>query len=32
MIHVWPMFAHVLDEGVWAVAQGGAFLRSSWET
>jgi len=35
MIHVWPMFAHVLDEGVWAIAQGGAFLsaphkRSGW--
>ena len=29
MIHVWPMFAHVLDEGQWAIAQGGAFLRGT---
>ncbi len=26
MIHVWPLFAHVVDEGAWAIAQGAAFL------
>lgn len=26
MIHVWPLFAHVVDEGQWAIAQGAAFL------
>jgi acetyl esterase/lipase len=26
MIHVWPLFAHMVDEGQWAIAQGGAFL------
>ena len=29
MIHVWPMFAHALDEGAWAIAQGGAFLAGA---
>lgn len=28
MIHVWPLFAHVVDEGQWAIEQGGAFLRA----
>ncbi|MEO0464589.1 MAG: alpha/beta hydrolase [Pseudomonadota bacterium] len=28
MIHVWPLFAHQIDEGGWAIEQGGAFLRS----
>lgn len=27
MIHVWPLFAAQIDEGGWAIAQGGAFLR-----
>ena len=29
MIHVWPMFADSLEEGQWALAQGGAFLRQA---
>lgn len=28
MVHVWPLFAHQVDEGQWAIAQGGAFLRT----
>ncbi|MGB7418637.1 MAG: alpha/beta hydrolase fold domain-containing protein [Erythrobacter sp.] len=28
MIHVWPLFAHQIDEGAWAIEQGGAFLRT----
>jgi acetyl esterase/lipase len=28
MVHVWPLFAHQVDEGGWAIEQGGAFLRS----
>jgi acetyl esterase/lipase len=28
MVHVWPLFAHQIDEGGWAIEQGGAFLRS----
>lgn len=27
MIHVWPYFAHLVDEGGWAIAQGGDFVR-----
>lgn len=30
MIHVWPLFAHAIDEGGWAIAQGGNFLRQCW--
>ncbi len=30
MIHVWPLFAHAVDEGGWAIAQGGNFLRQNW--
>jgi acetyl esterase/lipase len=31
MIHVWPLFAHAVDEGQWAIAQGGAFLgKQGW--
>jgi acetyl esterase/lipase len=30
MIHVWPIFAHAIDEGQWAIAQGGNFLRQIW--
>ncbi len=30
MIHVWPLFAHAIDEGQWAIAQGGNFLRQIW--
>lgn len=30
MIHVWPLFAHAVDEGVWAIAQGGVFLAQNW--
>ncbi len=29
MVHVWPLFAHALEEGGWAIAQGGAFLKST---
>jgi acetyl esterase/lipase len=32
MIHVWPIFAHAIDEGRWAIAQGGNFLRQIWQT
>jgi len=28
MIHVWPLFAHQIDEGGWAIEQGGAFLKT----
>jgi acetyl esterase/lipase len=28
MIHVWPVFAAVIEEGGWAQAQGGAFVAS----
>jgi acetyl esterase/lipase len=27
MVHAWPLFAKRLEEGRWAIAQGGAFLR-----
>lgn len=27
MIHAWPLFAHSVDEGGWAIAQAGAFAR-----
>ena len=27
MIHVWPFFAHMIDEGGHAIDQGGAFVR-----
>lgn len=27
MVHAWQMFAAMLDEGGWAIAQGGLFLR-----
>jgi acetyl esterase/lipase len=27
MVHAWPLFARRLEEGRWAIAQGGAFLR-----
>jgi acetyl esterase/lipase len=27
MIHVWPLFADMIEEGRWAIAQAGAFLR-----
>lgn len=30
MIHVWPLFAHAVDEGQWAIGQGAAFLREVW--
>jgi acetyl esterase/lipase len=30
MIHVWPLFAHVVDEGEWAIRQGAAFLGGAW--
>ena len=30
MIHVWPIFAHVIDEGCWAISQGGNFLKQRW--
>jgi acetyl esterase/lipase len=30
MIHVWPLFAHVVDEGQWAIAQGAAFFAAIW--
>lgn len=30
MIHVWPLFAHAVDEGYWAIAQGGSFLGQVW--
>lgn len=30
MIHVWPLFAHAVDEGQWAITQGGAFLAQAW--
>jgi acetyl esterase/lipase len=30
MIHVWPLFAHVVDEGDWAIRQGGTFLGQIW--
>jgi acetyl esterase/lipase len=30
MIHVWPLFAHAVDEGGWAIQQGGAFLSQIW--
>lgn len=29
MIHVWPLFAGQIDEGCWAIAQAGAFLREA---
>lgn len=27
MIHVWPLFADRIEEGEWALAQGGTFLK-----
>ncbi|MBL0923800.1 MAG: alpha/beta hydrolase [Sphingomonadaceae bacterium] len=30
MIHVWPLFAHAIEEGQWAIAQGGNFLQQIW--
>ncbi|MGB3753285.1 MAG: alpha/beta hydrolase [Parerythrobacter sp.] len=27
MIHVWPLFAHAIDEGEWAISQGGSFIQ-----
>lgn len=27
MIHVWPLFADSIEEGRWAIAQAGSFLR-----
>ncbi len=30
MIHVWPLFAHAVDEGAWAIAQGSVFLSQTW--
>jgi acetyl esterase/lipase len=27
MIHVWPLFADMIEEGGWAIAQAGAFLN-----
>lgn len=27
MTHVWPLFAPMIDEGAWAIAQGGSFLQ-----
>jgi acetyl esterase/lipase len=30
MIHVWPLFAHAIDEGGWAIQQGGNFLGQVW--
>lgn len=30
MIRVWPLFAHAIDEGGWAIAQGGNFLGPIW--
>ena len=29
MIHVWPLFAHIIEEGEWAIAQGGAFVQGA---
>ncbi len=29
MIHVWPLFAHAIEEGGWAIHQGGAFLKET---
>jgi len=26
MVHVWPLFAEMIDEGAWAIAQGGTFV------
>lgn len=31
MTHVWPLFAGQIDEGAWAIAQMGAFLRLAAE-
>jgi acetyl esterase/lipase len=31
MIHVWPIFAHAIEEGQWAITQGGNFLRQVWQ-
>ena len=30
MIHVWPIFAHAVEEGCWAIMQGGNFVRGAW--
>ncbi len=30
MIHVWPIFSHAIEEGGWAISQGGNFLRQRW--
>jgi acetyl esterase/lipase len=27
MLHVWPLFAGMIEEGQWAIAQGGSFLQ-----
>lgn len=27
MVHAWPLFGPMIEEGRWSVAQGGAFLR-----
>lgn len=32
MIHVWPLFAQTVDEGAWAIAQGGVFLNEIWRS
>ncbi len=29
MVHVWPYFAHLVEEGEWAIAQGGAFVAAT---
>lgn len=30
MVHVWPYFAHAIDEGGWAIAQGGDFVAQNF--
>jgi len=29
MVHVWPYFAGMVEEGAWAIAQGGDFVRDA---
>ena len=31
MVHVWPYFAHLVEEGEWAIAQGGAFVAQAFQ-
>lgn len=32
MIHVWPLFSDAIEEGAWAIAQGGSFLQQTWSS